>query len=120
MQLLVIILDKTSDLENLVHKFRDIGVTGLTIFDSIGIGKTSLYGSGLPIIASLSRIFDSDGRTYNHTVFSVIKKDETLEQAIQVAEEICGDFMKPDVGILFTIKLDRVIGFATPEEINKN
>ncbi|MCK4720037.1 hypothetical protein KAU08_05240 [bacterium] len=119
MHLLVIILDKTGDLENLVHKFRDIGITGLTIFDSIGIGKTSLYGGGVPIIASLSRIFDSDTKTYNHTVFSVIRKEETLKQAIQVVEEVCGDFMKPDVGILFTIKLDSVIGFGTLEEYNK-
>ena len=52
-------------------------------------------------------------------MFSIIRKEETLKQAVQVAEEVCGDFLKPDVGILFTIKLDSVIGFATLDDYNK-
>lgn len=116
MYLLVVILDKTSDLEKVITRWRDIGVTGATIFDSIGLGKNTLYGSGnIPIIASLSRIFDSETRTYNHTMISIIKSEETLENAIKVAEEVCGDFMEPDVGIMFTVRLDRVIGFGSPE-----
>jgi nitrogen regulatory protein PII len=115
MHLLVLILDKPADIEMIIEKWREIGVTGATIYDSVGVGKTTLYGTDAPIIASLKRIFDSEKRTYNHTMISVIKTDETLNEAIKVAREVCGDFTKPDVGIMFSLRLDRVIGFNTPD-----
>lgn len=115
MHLLVLILDKTSDLEKVIPKWKEIGITGATIYDSIGIGKNTLYGSSIPIIASLSKIFDSDSRTYNHTVLTVLETEETLDQAIKAAEDVCGDFTKSDVGIMFSVKLDRVIGVCTPD-----
>lgn len=119
MHLLVMILDKASDLERILEKWREIGVTGATVIDTIGIGPSTLYGTDAPIIASLKRIFDSESRTYNHMLLSVIKKKKTLEDAIRVAQEVCGPFHEPDVGILFTIKLDQVLGFTTPEMLKK-
>ena len=115
MYLFVLILDKASDLENTIEKFRDIGVTGATIYNSIGLGRSTLYRSDIPVIATLKRIFDSEGKTYNRTLISVIKTRETLEDAMRVAQEVCGDFDEPDVGIMFSIKLEDVIGFNTPE-----
>jgi hypothetical protein len=119
MYLLVLILDKTKDFENLIPKWKEIGITGVTIFDSIGIGKNTLYESNIPIIASLAKIFDSDTRKYNHTLLSVMESEEMLLKAIKAVEDVCGDFTQPDVGIMFSIKLDRVIGF-TPINNNNN
>ena len=113
MYLLVIILDSAKDIENIIESFREIGVTGATVFDCIGVGRSTLYNTSLPIIASLKRIFDRETRTYNHTILSVIKEKETVEHALRVAQEVCGDFHQPDVGIMFTVKLEDVIGFTT-------
>jgi len=118
MYLLVMILDKASDLQNVLEKFREIGITGATVFDSVGVGRHTLYGTDLPIIASLKRIFDPSQRVYNHTLFSIIKEKETVEKALRAAQEVCGDFTRPDVGIMFTVKLDEVIGFVAVSEPN--
>ncbi len=118
MYLLVIILDKAKDLENIIRKFREIGVTGATVFDSIGVGRTTLYGS-TEVIASLKRIFDPETRAYNHTILSVIRTKETLDAAVEAAQEVCGDFTKPDTGIMFTVKLDQVIGFSVSGQSNE-
>ena len=82
MHLLVIILDKAKDVENIIEKFREIGVTGATLYNSIGIGKSTLYKSDIPVIATLAHIFDSESKTFNKTLVSIIKTDETLEKAI--------------------------------------
>ena len=119
MYLLVIILDKASNLEQIIGKWHEIGVTGATIFDSVGVGRTTLYGTSAPVIASLRRIFDPDKSTYNHTLMSIIRTEETLQKAIQAAQEVCGDFQAPDTGILFTIKLERVIGFYRVDDVDK-
>lgn len=115
MYLLVIILDKARDMENLLQKFREIGVTGATVFDSVGVGRNTLYGTDMPVIASLKRIFDPERRTYNHTLFSIIKERDTVDKALEAAQEVCGDFSRPDVGIMFTMKLEDVIGFQTTD-----
>jgi hypothetical protein len=49
---------------------------------------------------------------------SVIDTEKNLLRAMDAAQEICGDFMQPDVGIMFSIQLDRVIGFNPPPENN--
>ncbi len=116
MYLLVVILDKAEDMQNVLERFHQIGVTGATIFDSVGIGRSTLYSTNMPIIASLKRVFDPDSRTYNHTLISVMRKRETVEAAIKAAREVCGDFDKPDVGIMFTVKLEEVIGFNVPHK----
>jgi len=118
MYLLIIILDKARDLENILEKFREIEVTGATVYNSIGVGRNTLYGTDLPMIASLRRIFDPDEKTYNKTLISVIKKKETLDSAIKLAQEVCGDFDEPDVGIMFWLNLDGVIGFNVSEHLN--
>ncbi|HDS30616.1 MAG TPA: hypothetical protein ENN67_06170 [Firmicutes bacterium] len=116
MHLLVIILDKAVNLERILEKWKELGITGATIFDSIGVGRSTLYGTDAPIIANLKRIFEPEHSTYNHTLVSVIKSDETLEEAMNAANEICGDFTKPDVGVMFSIKLDRVYGLRLDDE----
>jgi len=116
MYLFVGILDKEEDLEKIIAKFREIGVAGATIFDSIGLGPDTLHGQGMPpVIASLHGIFDREKRIYNHTIFSVIESKETLDKAFQAAEDVCGDFNRADVGILFSVELDRVVGYCRPD-----
>jgi len=110
MHLLVIILDKTSDLEKILHKLREIGVPGVTLLDSMGIGRNTLEAGDAPAIASLTRMLDKTQRVYNHLILSVIDDEKTLEAAINAAIEVVGDFSKPDTGIMFTVPIDRVYG----------
>ncbi len=119
MYLLVLIIDKAENIEKIITGFREIGITGATIFDSIGLGRNTLYGKSMPpVIASLKRIFDPESRTYNHTMINIIRKKETLDDAMRVAEEVCGSFDQPDMGIMFSLELDKVVGFSTINPID--
>jgi hypothetical protein len=39
------------------------------------------------MIASIRRLFDPDRSTYNHTMMSVIRTEETLNEAIKAAQK---------------------------------
>jgi len=120
MHLLVVILDKTYILDKIIAKLTELGVTGATIFDSMGLGRTKLYGSDAPIIASIRRVLESKHLTYNHTILTVIESQETLDAAVQAIGDIVGGFDKPDTGIMFTLKLDRVVGYTKIDSISGN
>ncbi|HEX9746005.1 MAG TPA: hypothetical protein VGB30_11330 [bacterium] len=114
MYLLVIILDNYTHLQEVLTRFRDAGVMGATVIQSAGMGKTSLYSSDAPLIATMSRMFERNA-VNNHTVLSVIKTRETLQQAMDAVVEVVGDMSVPDKGIMFSLQIENVVGFMDPE-----
>lgn len=110
MKLLVLILNKTSYLEDILHKFNTIGIKGATVIDSMGVGRTIAdhTHTSFAMMYSLRKVIDG-GRPYNKTILSVID-DELVEPAIKGVNEILGDLHQPGMGILFTVPLDNVVG----------
>ena len=111
MKLLVLILNKTSYLEDVLHKFNSIGIKGATVLDSMGVGRTMAYHhstASFALMHSLRRVIDG-GRPYNKTILSVIDNN-LVEPAFKGVEEILGDLHQPGVGIMFTIPIDNVAG----------
>lgn len=50
---------------------------------------------------------------HNQSLFSVIKKEETLQKALETAKATV-DFSKPNSGILFVVPVLELIGLADP------
>jgi hypothetical protein len=46
----------------------------------------------------------------HRTLLAVIDDEAVLEHAIQVAEEVVGDFNLPNTGILFVVPVSRALG----------
>lgn len=110
MKLLVLFLNKIEKLEEVLEGFVEIGITGATVIDSVGMGH--ILSEEVPIFAGLRFMF-AGAKTHNKAIFSVIK-DEKEEEAIRLLHKILGDLKKPGTGIAFTLTLDRVEGL-TPE-----
>ena len=106
MKLLILFLNKVEKLEEVLEGFVEIGITGATVIDSIGMGH--ILSEEVPIFAGLRFMF-AGAKPHNKTIFSVIK-DEKEEEAIRLLQKILGDLKKPGTGIVFTIPLDRVEG----------
>ncbi|HHF42183.1 MAG: hypothetical protein DRI99_00355 [Candidatus Aminicenantes bacterium] len=106
MKLLILILNKVEKLEEILEGFIDIGISGATIIDSIGMGH--VLSEEVPIFAGLRFMFVG-ARPHNKTIFSVIKEEKESE-ALALIKKIIGDLNQPGTGIVFTIKLDRVEG----------
>lgn len=106
MKLLILFLNKVEKLEEVLEGFVEIGITGATVIDSVGMGH--ILSEEVPIFAGLRFMF-AGAKPHNKTIFSVIKEDKE-EEAIRLLQKILGDLKKPGTGIVITFALDRVEG----------
>jgi nitrogen regulatory protein P-II 1 len=106
MKLSVLILNKEEYLETILEGYIEIGITGATVIDSIGMGH--ILSSEIPIFAGLRFMFASS-RPYNKTVLSVINEDK-INPLKNVVKKILGPLDERGKGILFFIDLCGVEG----------
>lgn len=108
--LMVLVLNETEHLEEILGKFYEIGINGATIIESTGMGRAIC--EDVPLFGGLRNLFNKC-RPGNKTIFSVIKNEESIQKAIEVVESIIGDLDAAGKGILFTFPLHQVKGFVS-------
>lgn len=106
MKLAILVLNKEEQLEELLEGFIEIGISGATIVDSIGMGH--ILASDVPIFAGLRFMF-AGARPYNKTILSIIK-EEKVKPLKELVEKILGSLEESGSGILFFINIEEVIG----------
>ncbi|MEG1448261.1 MAG: hypothetical protein RSC41_02915 [Oscillospiraceae bacterium] len=110
MKLLVLILTRTEDIEDILAEFANNNIRGATILSSIGMARTlsnSQY-ENMSFLGSLRAVLDPD-RSESKTVITVIK-DNQVDDAVCAIEKVVGDLSKPDTGIVFTVPVDFLKG----------
>jgi nitrogen regulatory protein PII len=106
-KLFVYILNQQEKLDEIMAGFVEIGITGATIIDSVGMGR--ILSQEVPIFAGFQSLLGGS-RPYNKTILSVVDDDEKVKLALQLLEEVCGSFQESGAGIAFTLDLDQVHG----------
>lgn len=107
MTLLVFICNQPDKLEEILEGFVEIGVTGATVIDSVGMGQ--LLSSDVPIFAGFRSMFRG-ATVVNKTILSVIRDPAKVDEAYEIIEEAVGTLDEPGRGIFFTIPIERVQG----------
>ncbi len=110
-QLVVIFLNRVEFLEDLMTAFLEVGVSGATVLNSVGMGRIISYE--IPIFAGLRDAFP--GSTPGNKTILTVVKDEMLDEVIEVLQDICGSFDDPGSGLLFTIPIGRTLGYREEE-----
>ncbi|MBN2372955.1 hypothetical protein JXL19_04110 [bacterium] len=110
MKLLVLVLNKEEFLDEILEAFVEVGITGATILDSVGMGRKLAYD--IPIFAGLRKSIKTTD--YSKTIFSVVNDDETLEAAINLVEELI-DLKEPGSCFLFVVPILMVKGLKENE-----
>jgi hypothetical protein len=108
-ELLIAVINDVDRVDEILAGFLEIGVTGATVIDSEGMGR--VLSQEIPIFAGLQTLI-SRSRPQNQTLFSVIDDPETMENALNIIQEVCGRFDDPATGIAITIPMSRVVGLA--------
>jgi nitrogen regulatory protein P-II 1 len=106
MKLAVLVLNKEEHLETLLEGYIEIGITGSTIIDSIGMGH--ILSSDIPIFAGLRFMF-AGSRPYNKTILSIIE-EEKIDPLKELIKKVIGPLEESGRGILFFIDIAEVIG----------
>jgi nitrogen regulatory protein P-II 1 len=109
--MLVVVLHDPEQCLNIAQAWEQIGVTGVTLLDSMGSRQLQQQTrrDDLPLVPSMRALFAS-AEEHNRTLFTVIQDDALLECAIAQAVKIVGDFMQPQTGILFTLPVTHALG----------
>ncbi len=107
MVLLVFICNRPEKLEEVLEGFLEIGITGATIVDSVGMGR--VLSSEVPIFAGFRSLFRG-ASSVNRTVLSVVREKDTVREAFGIIEDAVGTLDDPGNGIAFTIPVEDVRG----------
>lgn len=108
MQLLVIVIEKEKHLRPILDEFFAANIPGATVIDSRGLGH--IIADHIPIFSHFAELRKGDV-VHNKTIFTVLEKEEEVEKAIEIVESIVGDLREPDTGMLFTIPINKVLGY---------
>ena len=111
MKALFLILNKTEKLNDVLEAYVKVGIKGATVVVSQGMGS-ALSESNLPMFGGFLRTVLDNNRPFNKVIFSVVKDEEVLNDAIAAVEGILGDMSKPGVGLMFVMPVDRVVGWT--------
>jgi nitrogen regulatory protein P-II 1 len=107
MNLLVFICNQPDKLEEILEGFLEVGITGATIVDTVGMGQ--ILSSEVPIFAGFQSLFRGASKL-NKTVLSVVDTAEKITEAFAIIEEAVGSLDETGTGIAFTIPIDNVRG----------
>ena len=107
--LLVAVVSDRDKVDEIVEGFIEIGITGATVIDTYGMA--GIIKTDIPIFTGF-REFSTGGKKANQTVFSVIKDEIKVVEAISLLEDICGQLDSPSTGIVFTLPVGFVKGLA--------
>jgi nitrogen regulatory protein PII len=105
MKLLCIVLNSTDKLEEVLEGLIEVGVTGGTVVDSVGMGHII---EDVPLFAGMRNVFRA-ARSRNNMVFSAISDAQAVE-ALAVMDKILDCSQGRGKGIAFTIPIDAAIG----------
>ena len=111
MQLLLFVLNKEEHLEEILEAFLELGISGATIIDSVGMGR--ILAHDIPIFAGFRGLMQ-DSRAGNKTIISVIS-EEKIPLIVKSIEQICGSLDEPGTGILMTFPIGQIYGYSKNE-----
>ncbi len=109
MELLVIVLNKTEALREILDGFIEVGIKGATVIDSAGMGH--LMADYIPFFAQFAELEATD-KNHSKTIFTVVNTCDERDKAIGVVEECVGDLTEPDSAFLFSVPVNLIKGLT--------
>ncbi|MBQ7717911.1 MAG: hypothetical protein IJT38_01235 [Clostridia bacterium] len=109
MQAIVIVLNKTECLEELMEKLSEHNVRA-TIISSKGMAHSLMDLDKMRFIESLKILLDPIHKE-NYTIFSVID-DHLIPEVSKIVNEVTGGLEKSNSGIIFTVPVGYAEGIA--------
>jgi nitrogen regulatory protein P-II 1 len=111
--LVVVIVDDPEHCPAILDAWEEMGVPGVTILESTGLGRLRRGGlvDDLPLMPSLRDLLES--REVPHrTLFSVVPGEEMMNQMIATVQRVIGDLDEPDTGFLFVTPVIQAMGLG--------
>lgn len=109
LELLVIVLNKTEFLTDILDGFMDVGIKGATVIDSAGMGH--LMAEHIPFFSQFAEIEFTD-KNHSKTIFTVLNCCEDRNNAVAIVEKHVGDLSEPDSAFIFSVPVNFIKGLT--------
>jgi nitrogen regulatory protein PII len=111
--LVVLVVNDTEDVYPVLDAWEAVGVTGVTILESTGLGRIRRAGlrDDLPLMPSLADLLQ-DNEIHHRTLLSVVDSETLVDQMIAGAEAVTGTLDEAHTGFLFVVPVARVHGLG--------
>jgi hypothetical protein len=109
MQLLLLVLNQVDKLDDLIDALIIKGISGATIWDSIGMLRELADRDEYQPIFGSQWFLDNPERKESKTIFLVVNEKQT-ETVKGVIRQVIGDISQPDTAVLFTLPILSVEG----------
>ncbi|MBT4287838.1 MAG: hypothetical protein HOD92_10915 [Deltaproteobacteria bacterium] len=106
MKLAVIFLNRIEYLEELLSIFLEIGVSGATVLDSMGMGH--IISENIPIFAGLREAFV--GSSPSRKIILVITEDDMIERMYHALDEVCNSESDKETSFIISLPIDKIYG----------
>ena len=108
MYIIFFVLDNANLLDEVLDKWTKIGISGITINESIGMARRQRRLLPIHLTYSLSE-FKEEG---NYTLWAIVKEKDLIKKCITATEKITGDLNKPNTGVFAAWSLDITKGIT--------
>ena len=113
--LIVAVLTEAQLCHDVIHVWEEVGVTGATILESVGMRQlmqAHSHRDDLPLFPSIRKLME--GEEFHHrTLFSVVPDDFDVDELIRRTEQLVGDFIQSDNGFIFVVPVSKVRGLRS-------
>jgi nitrogen regulatory protein PII len=112
MFMIFFVLNDASKLEEVLDAWNNVGVGGMTVFASTGLGRIKKYSAlreDIPLIPSLEDLFSHE-EILNRTVITLVHGEEMVDAIVDATQKITGDLNLPNTGVLAVLPLARLYG----------
>lgn len=113
MYLILFVLHDAEKVTEILDAWEQVGVTGVTILHSSGLGRVRGNKPGLrddlPLIPSLDVLLSHEEQ-FSRTLFSLVKEEDMVDRLVEVTQRITGDLTCPDTGLLVVLPVVRAVG----------
>ena len=110
-QMVMLVLDDVNQCTPIVDAWEEAGVSGITIFESTGLGRirANAQRDDLSIMPSIFSVMRSR-EEHHRTMFTVVNSDEMVDKLIEITQSFVGDITQPNKGVIFVLPVSRVVG----------
>lgn len=119
--LVVAIIDDYELCPSILDSWEEIGVRGVTILESTGLGRIRKAGllDNIPLMPSLSDLLDRD-EIHHRTLLSVVDSQEMVDKMADIVQKMTGDLEEPNTGFMFVVPVTQVFGMGKHRKDRSN
>ncbi len=116
--LVVFVVDDPGECTSILESWEAVGVTGVTILESTGLGRLKRAGlrDDIPLMPSIRDLIKSR-EVHHRTLLSIVDDQETVDKMVAAVQEVIGDLSQANTGILFVVPVLQVYGAANGNDI---